>query len=84
MSNPTVPQGPTPLTFEVFKAAHASVVETRNKLRVLAVLAQPDTDSEEDDASEDASALAWCYSRLARELSDVVEAGAALPEGLRA
>ena len=83
MSNPTIPQGPAAPTFDVFKAAHASVVETRDKLRVLAVLSQPEGDDEEGDAREASSALAWCYSRLAGELDDVVEVNAALPEGLR-
>jgi hypothetical protein len=83
MSNPTIPQGPAPLSFEAFKEAHASVVDTRDKLRMLAVMTQVDNESEPGDFSEDASALAWCYSRLARELDEVAQANAALPEGLR-
>jgi hypothetical protein len=83
MSNPTIPQGPTALSFEAFKEAHASVVHTRDKLRMLAVMTQADNASDAGEYSEDATALAWCYARLSRELDEVVQPNAALPEELR-
>jgi hypothetical protein len=78
MSKSTTPQGPAAPTFELFKAAHASVVDTRDKLKVFALMSEPHGEFGVGD-TEDGDALAWCFSRLAGEL-DLVVRVKVLPE----
>ena len=74
MSRPTLAQDSAATMFSMPEDAHVCLVEMRNHLRLLAMLTDPDGNTGRPEATFQAHALAWCFSRLERDVDAVVQA----------
>ena len=68
----------TPGVVIISHSAHQSLVQMRDHLRLLASLTDHGTLASDFANRVQPDAMAWCFSRLARDLDDVI--GGALPK----
>jgi len=77
-SSPTRVAKPASPAVIIPQAAHLSLIQMRDHLRLLARLTDTGTVASALDARVAPDAMAWCFSRLARDLDAVI--GAASPK----
>ena len=64
----------TPAAWLLHEPAHLSLIQMRDHLRLLARLTDTGTAASDVTAKVTPDAMAWCFSRLARDLDDVIDA----------
>jgi hypothetical protein len=64
----------TPAAWLLPEPAHLSLIQMRDHLRLLARLTDTGTAASDATAKVTPDAMAWCFSRLARDLDDVIDA----------
>lgn len=64
----------TPAAWLLPEPAHLSLIQMRDHLRLLARLTDTGTAASDVAAKVTPDAMAWCFSRLARDLDDVIDA----------
>lgn len=63
-----------PRSYAIPATAHQALTQTRDHLRLLAQLAEPQDQNAPDQLSISAEALAYCFDRLADDLERVADA----------
>ena len=64
----------TPAAWLLPEPAHLSLIQMRDHLRLLARLTDTGAAASDAAAKVTSEAMAWCFSRLARDLDDVIDA----------
>ena len=72
MRNGQHAHAPAPTVYVLPEQAHLALVQMRDHLRLLARLTDTGTEASRHDAVLRPDAMAWCFSRLARDLDDIV------------
>jgi hypothetical protein len=72
MRNGQRAHAPAPTVYVLPEQAHLALVQMRDHLRLLARLTETGTEASCHDNILRPDAMAWCFSRLARDLDDIV------------
>jgi hypothetical protein len=67
-------QPPAPNVFAIPEHAHVELIQMRDHLRLLAFLSASGSTASRHDATLQPDALAWWFSRLSRDIDEIVEA----------
>lgn len=73
-ATPATPKAIAPTGYVLPEDAQLALVQTRDHLRLLARLTEPQADAGADELALCPLALAHCFDRLARDLDHVVDA----------
>ncbi|KRD74472.1 hypothetical protein [Lysobacter sp. Root983] len=73
-------QATAPLDYTLPATAHQALTQTRDHLRLLAQLTEPQAPDAPDQLSISAEALAVCFDRLADDLERIADAARASAE----
>ncbi|BCT92493.1 hypothetical protein LYSHEL_15170 [Lysobacter helvus] len=68
------PSARAPTVYALPETAHVELIQIRDHLRLLAFLADTGSNASRHDAELRPHALAWWFTRLARDIDGIVEA----------
>lgn len=74
MQNGLSTSATVPDNYQLPATAHQALTQTRDHLRLLAQLTEPQDESAPDQLSISAEALAYCFDRLADDLERIADA----------
>jgi hypothetical protein len=74
MASRTRAQNPAPAVFVITEQAHLELIQIRDHLRLLAFLTDTGSNASRHDALLRPDALAWWFSRLSRDIDQIVDA----------
>lgn len=74
MQNGHVTSGAAAQSYSLPATAHQALTQTRDHLRLLALLTEPHDENAPDQLSISAEALAYCFDRLADDLERIADA----------
>ena len=67
-------QAPAPTVYVITEQAHLELIQLRDHLRLMAKLTQPGSNASRHDVLLHPHALAWWFSRMSKDVDDIVDA----------
>ena len=67
-------QAPAPTVYVISEQAHLELIQLRDHLRLMAKLTQPGSNASRHDVLLHPHALAWWFSRMSKDVDDIVDA----------